>query len=258
MTLTQSDIIDILDGGTYPYSFPFFQQDRKFKIYPSVEVRKVQSDSNLTDIQKTEKSQTFEISFYIKYVRGEEDEEADRLAIENEILRVLEVADIEPSGKIFFENKNWQISTLDNEVRGSKSVLRFQFKDVTSTSGSGIVGAGDIIELNSETTPTQIQMLGLTIREGATVDTHMDDQGNVRYDPRDLRVGEYTISYESTTTLDSLISGIANGRTENNGKIIRGGVTTNYTFLIGQTTKSGQYGDLERATTNFFIIGVWV
>ena len=258
MTLTQADIIAILEGGTYPYSFPYFQQDRKFKIYPSVEVRKVQSDSNLTDVQKTEKSQTFEISFYIKYVRSEEDEESDRLAIENEILRVLEVEDIEPAGKIFFENKNWQISTIDNEIKGSKSVLRFQFKDVTSTTGDGIIGAGDIIELNSEATPTQIQMLGVTIREGANVHTHMDDTGNIRYDPRDLRVGEYTISYESTTTLDLLISGLADGRTENNGKVIRGGVTTNYTFLIGQTTKAGQYGDVERATTAFFITGQWI
>lgn len=258
MTLTQKQVKTILESGTYPYTFPIFLQTQKFTRYPSIEVRKVQSDSNLTDVQKTEKSQTFEISFNLKYVRDEESEEADRLAIENEILRVLEVEDIEPSGKIFFESKQWQTSNIDNQIRGSKSTLRFLFKDITSTTGSGIIGAGDIIELNSQTTPVQIQMLGVTIREGATVDTHMDDDGNITYDPRDLRVGEYTISYESTTTLDTLISGLASGRTENNGKVVRGGVTTNYTFLIGQTTKSGQYGDVERATTNFFITGVWV
>lgn len=262
MTLTQAAVIVILKTGTYPSTqkaLKYYQQRQKFPIYPFVEVRKVQSDSNITDVQKTSKDQTFEIRFYMKYTRPEAVEEADRLATENEILRVLEAEDIEPTGKIFFESKQWNTSLINEEIYGSKSTLRFTFKDITSTSGSGLIGAGDQIQLNSETTPLNIQMLALTTRKGFTIDTHYTDDKKSTYDPNLLtEFGEFTVTYEQTTAIKSIIDTLSAAGAENNGKIVRGGVSTNFSFYVGETTTNGSYGEVEKATTKFYAQGVWV
>ena len=262
MTLTQAGIITILKTGTYPTTqkaLNYYEQKQKFPIYPYVEVRKVQSDSNITDVQKTAKDQTFEIRFYMKYTRPEATEEADRLSTENEILRVLEVEDIEPTGIIYFESKSWNTSLIDDAIYGSRSVLRFTVKDISSTTASGIIGSGDKIELNSQATPTTIQMLALTTREGFSVTNHHDDDMIMVYDPSlNVDLGEFVVTYETNTTLDTLIQGISNSGVTNNGKLIRGGVTTNFSFLIGSTTKTGIYGEIEKATTTFYATGIWV
>jgi len=262
LTLTQAAIIVILKTGTYPTTqkaLNYYEQKQKFPIYPFVEVRKVQSDSNITDVQKTAKDQTFEIRFYMKYTRPEAVEEADRLATENEMLRVLEDEDIEPAGIIYFESKQWNTQIIDDTIYGSKSVLRFTFKDITSTSSSGLIGSGDQIELNSQATPLSIQILALTTRKGFSIDTHYTDDRRDVYDPNLLiEFGEFTITYEQTTVIKAIIDGLSAIGNTNNGKIIRGGVETNFSFHVGQTNTSGSYGEIERATTTFYATGTWV
>lgn len=261
MTLTQADIIAILQTGVYPTTqkgLRYYQQKQKFPIYPFVEVRKVQSDSNTTDVQKISKDQTFEIRFYMKYTRPEALEEADRLATENEILRVLELADIEPAGIIYFESKQWNTSIIDDAIYGSRSVLRFTVKDIDTTGGSGLIGSGDQIELNSTGTPITIQMLGLTTRKGFSIDTHYDDERNSVYDPNQLVVlGEFTVTYEQTSAIKTVIDSISASGLPNSGRIIRGGVPTQLSFLVGQTTTNGSYGEVERATTTFYATATW-
>lgn len=260
MTITQAEVITLLRTGVYPTtqtSLNYYEQKQKFGIYPFVEVRKVQSDSNTTDIVKTSIEQTFEIRLYLKYTRPEAIEEKDRLSTENEILRVLEDADIEPLGIIYFESKTWNTSIIDDAIYGSRSILRFSVKDVDTTSGSGLIGSGDQIELNSAFTPLQIQMLALNTRKGFAVDTHSTDDRITRYDPNMLvRDGEFTITYEQTTAIKAIIDSLAG--VENDGKIIRGGVETNLTFLVGQTTTNGSYGEIEKATTTFYATKTWV
>jgi len=362
MTLTQAGIITILKTGTYPTNqkeLNYYEQKQKYPIYPYVEVRKVQSDSNITDVQKTAKDQTFEVRYYMKYTRPEAVEEADRLATENEILRVLEVEDIEPTGIIYFESKSWNTSLIDDAIYGSRSVLRFTVKDVSSTTGSGIIGSGDKIEVNSaisaigsvtldtgasgsvdsitvnavnimnavipfntslaqtaidvaanintftstpnytavalnakititsvttgtgpngfvvvaNTTiitttdvnmagglaPTSIQMLALTTRDGFSITPHTDDTMITAYDPGiSIEFGEFTVTYETNTTLDTLFLGLSKSGVLNDGKIIRGGVTTQYSFLVGQATKTGIYGEIEKATRVFYVDSKWV
>ncbi len=362
MTLTQAGIITILKTGTYPTNqkaLNYYEQKQKYPVYPFVEVRKVQSDSNITDVQKTAKDQTFEIRFYIKYTRPEAVEEADRLLTENEILRVLEIEDIEPTGIIYFESKSWSTTLIDDAVYGSRSVLRFTVKDISSTTAAGIIGSGDVLEINSEVSatgsvtldtggsgsvtnitvnaititnasvpfnvslaqtaidvaaninaftstpnytavaanakititsvttgtgpngfaviattvtitttdvnmagglaPSAIQMLALTTREGFSTTTHHDDDMVVIYDPSlNINLGEFTITYETTVPLDSIIQTISNAGLTNNGKITRGGTTIQYSFLVGQTTKTGTYGEIEKASTVFNATGIWV
>lgn len=261
MTLTQADIITILRTGVYPTSqkpLNYYQQKQKYPIYPFVEVRKSQSDSNTTDIQKTSKDQTFEISYYVKYTRPEALEEADRLATENEMLRVLELQDIIPTGIIYFESKSWSTTLIDDAIYGSKSTLRFTFKDISSTSGSGLIGSGDKIELNSQTTPLLIQVLGINTNIGFTIDTHTNDERNTIYDPNILqRYGEYTITYENTPAIKAVIDTLSRTGNINNGKLYSGGTPTNYSFMVGQTTTSGSYGEYEKATTRFYATGTW-
>ncbi len=260
-TISQADIITILKTGIYPTTqkgLTYYQQKQKYPLYPFVEVRKIQSDSNTTDVQKTAIEQTFEIRFYMKYTRKEADEEADRLATENEMLRVLEVADISPAGKIYFENKNWSTNLIDDQVYGSRSVLRFSVKDVDTTTGSGLIGSNDKIELNSDGTPTQIQILNLSVNKGFSVDRHTDDTRKVVYDPTQLvEHCELTVTYENTTAVENVIKTISNSGDENKGKFIRGGVSTNYNFLVGATSTNGSYGEIEKATTTFYATSTW-
>ncbi len=261
MTLTQAEIIAILETGTYPTTqkaLRYFQQKQKQPIYPFVEVRKVQSDSNTTEVQKTTVDQTFEVRLYLKYTRPEAVEEADRLATENEMLRVLEVADIEPAGVIYFESKSWNTTLIDEAIYGSRSTLRFSVKDYDSTSGSGLIGSGDQVELDSNGVPLQIQILALTSATGFSVDNHATDDRRTVYDPNILiEHGEFTITYEQTTAIKTKVDTLSASGAIIDGKMIRGGVETNFTFHVGQTTTNGSYGEYEKATTKFYATGVW-
>ena len=88
-TLTPQQVTDIIKVGEFPYKLQFFQREQKFIIYPSVEVLLISSDSNTTDVLKTQIDTVFEVRLLIKYNRHDELEEADRIAIESEIIHML-------------------------------------------------------------------------------------------------------------------------------------------------------------------------
>ena len=258
-TLSSGDILDIIKGGTYPYPLQFFRRKQKYVIYPSIEVVKTQPDSKATsDAVKYTITSSWEVRLYIKYTRPLGIEEDDRADIENEIMRVLEEADLEPKGKIFFESLRWSKSPLDQEVFGSISTLSIEIHDIVPIE-DGIIGAYDILELNSETpTPTRVQILGYSVNsEGVTVEAHQDDQLLTYYDPSTKRELEFTITYLSTNTMDDIINTASKGREEVKGKLSRRNVNKKYNFFIGNTTKSGLYADVEKSTTQFYVTGTW-
>ena len=265
-TLTQQDVVDILKEGTYPYkgnTIPFFIQKQKFPIYPSVEVRRVGSPSTTSDVQKTQTDTTFEIKLLLKYTREEEFEEADRLVTEDEILKLLEDANIPPPNKIFFEQKNWNTAVVDQAIFGSESTLRFIFREIISSTGDGFVGADNEFELDSLgqgspiSGPLVAQVLGINDTSGAVVDQHSIDSGEMQYDPRELREGELRITYENTADLEALIKQLTDDREEFEGKFVRAGVVQQVVLLLGNTTRSSKYTEVESATTDFYVVGFW-
>ena len=259
VSLNPSDIITTLKSGNYPYELQFYERRQKFVIYPSVEVVKTKPDSRTAnDPTKYTVSSSFEINLYIKFTRSPNAEETDRAKIENEMLRVLEEADTEPKGKIFHESFDWSRSPLDQEIFGSISTLRFEYKDVIPIN-DGIVGAYDKLELNSDSaTPTQVQILTYQVMgEGADIEKHQDDELITYYDPTTKRELEFQITYESSNAMDSIINTASKGRGEIKGRLFRGTETTKYNLLVGNTTKMGQYGDIEKSTTGFFVTGDW-
>ncbi len=261
MSLTQQDVIDILKTGTYPYTLHYFKQEQKFPIYPSVEVRRVSTPSNTTDVQKLQIDTTFEIKLLLKYTRDPDFEEADRLVTEQEIIDVLEDADIPPPGKIFFEQKNWNTQTIDTAIFGSHSVLRFIYREIQSTTGEGIIGAFSDLELDTPSdflsSPLELQVLEFSDSGGATVHRHHQDSGESGYDPHELIEGEFSITYEETNDTSADIKQLTDAREEVRSQLTRGTVTENVTLLLGTTTKRGSYGEVARATTQFFITGTW-
>lgn len=258
MTLSQSDIETILKTGVYPYTLQYYRRKQKFPLYPSIEVLKTQPDSTTTDITKTSTESQFEITLLIKFTRRQEEEEVDQITIENEIQRVLKVADIEPTGKIFFESGSWSRQLLDQEIFGSKSILRFTYRNITSTSGSGVIGASATLELNSDGTPTVIQLLDYDVSgEGVDIQSHIDDTGITQYDPISIKELEIRVTYENTDTIETIIETAGDNRLDIKGKITRNGVVKNHTFLVGNTTKRGQYSDIEKATTTLYVTGTW-
>ena len=260
-TITQQDIINILKTGTYPSTqkpLNYYQQKQPFPVYPCVEVRKVQSDSNLTDIEKTSVDQTFDISYYVQYTRPEQYEEADRLATENEILNKLENNDFIPTGIIYFESKQWNTATIDDQIFGSKSTLRFTIKDLSTTDGVGNKGSNVQIELNTNTTPLTIKVLNMDKAKGFDTTSHTIDSGNVKYDPSGLiEFGEFTITYKNTDAIEAVIDALSAAGVENQGRLIENGTPTKYVFLVGRTTTRGAYRDVEKATTRLLATGTW-
>ena len=263
-TLTQKQVIDIIKAGTYPYkALQFFIQKQKFPVYPSIEVRRVGSPSTTSDVQKTQIDTTFEIKLYLKYTREEEFEEADRLVTEDEILRLLEDFNVPPPNKLFFEQKNWNTATIDQAIFGSESTLRFIFREIISTTGEGIIGEDNqiIIDPLGESTPLvgplTIQVLALSDLSGATVDQHSIDDGEIQYDPRELRDADLSVTYEATQDTDALIKQLTDDREEFKGILTRAGVSRNVLFLLGASTRTAQYTEVERVTTQFFVVGTW-
>ena len=68
---------------------------------------------------------------------------------------------------------------------------------------------------------------------------------------------EFQITYESSNAMDDIINTASKGRGEIKGRLFRGTDTTKYNLLVGNTTKMGQYGDIEKATTGFYVTGNW-
>lgn len=263
-TLTQDQVVTILKTGTYPYKIlRFFTQKQKFPDYPSVEVRRTGSPSTTSNVQSTTIDTTFEVTLLLKYTREEEFEEADRLVTEDEILTLLENVDLPPPGKIFFEQKTWNTTPIDEPIYGSKSVLRFTFREILSTTGEGIVGAYNSFELDSTGAgspllgPVSIQILALNDISGVTVDSHSIDTGQMQYDPRELTEGEINITYESTPTIDALVDQLFTAREEFKGKLVRNGVSKNVLFLVGTSTRTSAYEQVEKVTTAFYVVGTW-
>lgn len=259
MTFSSTDIINILKSPTeaYPYTFLFYYQEEKLPIYPRCEVVKVQSESNTTETTKRTKDVTFEIRLYTKYTRLPQVEETDRENIERIITDTLEAYDFLPTQKIYFESKQWNHRVVDYDIRGSVSTLRFKYTEILSTTGSGIVGSTTTWEVNSQTTPTVIKVLNFTFDSGVDVVEHNQDDGIIQYDPIRNDAGKITITYENTSTIDTLIKSLTDSMTENNGRFTHGGITTNYIFLLGATVKSNSYGDIERATTTIYLQSTW-
>ena len=263
---SQADVITQLQTGTYPTTqkgLSYYQQKQKFPIYPFVEVRKVQSNSATTDIQKESEEQVFEIRFYMKYTAPESVEEADRIATENELLARITAKDWIPTGVIQLESKTWTTQIIEDPIYGSKSTLRFSIKDVDTTSGSGLIGADDKLELNSGIAGTfQIQILNLQTSQGFNMDPHFNDKREKIYDPNQLiKYGEFTITYENTNAIQNAIKLINDTGSGCNGRYIRGKGANQqikqFSFQIGNTTTQGTYGEIEKATTTFYANGTW-
>ena len=256
-SLTPIQVVDILKKGTFPYKLQFFTREQKFPYYPTVEVLLISSDSNTTDVLKTQIDTVFEIRLLIKYQRSDELEEGDRIAVESEIIDLLEDFNVPPPNEIIMEQKTWNSSILDAEIYGKRSVLRFTYRDFKSTTGEGIEGTANFIELFTDTNPLQIKMLSWDSTEGATIDSHSIDTGERQYDPRELTEFEIRVTYENTFEIENALKPARDTREEVNGRMTRDGVIRNFTFLIGTTTKAGRYTEIEKATTAFYVTGIW-
>ena len=183
-SLTPEQVRDIIKQGTFPYKLQFFVREQKFIVYPSVEVLLISSDSNTPDVLKTQIDPVFEIRLLIKFSRRDEFEEADRIAIESEIIDLLEDFNVPPPNEIIFEQKTWNTSIIDAEIYGKRSVLRFTYRDFKSTTWDGIEVTANFIELFTYTNPLQIKMLSWDSTEGANIDSHIVVSGDKQYDRR--------------------------------------------------------------------------
>lgn len=243
------------EKANYPYTIRFFTTVPKYPIYPYVTIRKIKPQGTQEDITTVTKTDGFEVKLHIRYTRDQEKEEQDQTTVENVILEALEGQDF-GAVALFSESKTWQRQPLQ-KLYGSTSTIMVTITDIASKSGSGIVGYTNKLELNSDGTPTQIQALRFEDNRGTTVDAHLNDAGVSYWDPISSEGHSFNVTYESTTALDSIINTAADSKDEIKGKLLRGGTTTNYLFLVGKTTKQGQFDNIERATTTIYVAGTW-
>lgn len=254
-SITATDLKTTLEGGTYPYTIRFYTTIPKYPVYPYVTIRKNKPQGTDEDFVTVTKTEGFEIKLHVRYTRGQADEEADQTTVENQILALIEGQNFGASA-LFGETKSWQRQPLQR-LYGSTSTIMVTIKDIATKSGSGILGYTEKIELNSDATATQIQVLRLGDSRGMAVDSHMNDLGATIWDPVTSETHSMDFTYESSTALDTIINTASDSRDEIKGKLIRGGVTTNYLFLVGKTVKSGQFDNIERATTTLYVTGTW-
>jgi len=240
---------------TYPYTLRFFTAVPKYPIYPYVVIRKIKPQGTQEDFVTITKTDGFEVKLHIRYTRTIEKEEEDQTTVENSMLTALEAQDF-GSAALFSESKTWQRMPLQ-KLYGSTSTIMVTITDIVSKSGLGIGGYTDKIELNSDGSPTLIQLLRMEDQRGTTTDAHLNDAGVSFWDPIASEGHSIQATYESTTALDTIINTAADLKEEIKGKLQRGGVTTQYLFLVGRTTKSGQFDNIERATTTFYVSGTW-
>jgi hypothetical protein len=253
--ITATSLLTILKAGSYPYSVRFRTTEPKFPIYPYVIVRKAKPQGSDEDYVTITKRDGFEITLFVRYTRTPDQEEKDQTAVEEEILSLLETTDFGAT-HLFSESKTWQRRPLQR-MYGSQSVITVNITDIVSKSGDGVIGAESKIELNSDGTPTQIQVLRLSDNRGTQVDAHLNDAGQSFWDPTSSEAHSLDFTYESTIALDTIINTAADSKDEIKGKLVRGGVTSKYLFLIGKTIKSGQFDNIERATTTLYVSGTW-
>lgn len=257
-SLSAETIKNILDAvTTYPYEIKFFTYEPRFPLYPYCVIRKSQPQGSVKTITDVTKQEGFEITFHIRYNRDFTEEERDQTEVEEIIISTLEGVDF-GTNALFSESKSWQRSPLEARgVFGSKSRLLVSVVDKQSKSGSGILGYTDKIELNSDSTPVQIQCLSFNETYGSAVESHYDDSLVTRLDPTTAGSHFISFTYESTAARDTLFKTLTDSRSEIKGKVLRGGVTTKYLFLVGNTVRSGQFDNIERATTTIYINGSW-
>lgn len=261
LIITADDIINLLKTGSYPYPLTqYFKFRQKFPFYPSVEVSRTQPDSYNEDVIKRDRNFQMEIRLYIKYNTLPDVELNNQATIENTMSDLLLNYDFQGRGKIFLETIGWSRTDLrggDGEVFGSISSVRLGVKDVTSTDGNGFVGAYNIMELNSDTTPVQFQVLNSSVKSGRGYVLHGDDNGIQVGDPTNFLQGEITLTYENTASLASLIQSLSLAGNTINCRFINGNTIYKYVILVGDTITSGGYSDVERATTRFTVNGTW-
>ena len=256
--ITATVLKTALEAGTYPYTLRFRTTEPKFPIYPYVLIRKAKPQGTDEDHVTITKRDGFEITLFVRYTRDQTTEEADQTTIEDAILVLLEAQDFGAT-HLFSESKNWQRQPMQR-MYGSQSRIVINITDIISKSGSGIIGANDKIALNATSganTGTIIQVLRLSDNRGTSVDSHLNDVGQSFWDTTSSEVHSIDFTYESTTALDTIINTAADARDEIQGRLQRGGVTTNYKFLVGKTTKAGQFDNIERATTTLYVAGTW-
>ena len=254
-SITATQLKATLEAETYPYTLRIYTYVPKYPIYPYVSIRKIKPQGSQEDITTVTKTDGFEVKLHIRYTRDMDKEEQDQTTVENTILGALEDQDF-GAVALFSESKQWQRQPLQR-LYGSTSTIMVTITDMESKSGSGILGYTDKIELNSDGSPTQIQLLRYADNYGTSMDSHMNDAGKSYWDITSSEVHTIDMTYEATTTLDTILKTAMDSREDVKGKLLRGGATTNYTFLVGKTTKAGQFDNIERATTTLYITGTW-
>jgi hypothetical protein len=250
---TATQIKDTIEAKTYPYAIRFYTYKPKYPIYPYIVVRKSQPESTRETITDVTKTNAFEITFAIRYTREQAKEEADQTTVENTIISALESQDFGATAN-FGEEKRWQRTPITSPIYGSQSTINVTITDMASQSGSGILGAEMTLAIQSGST---IKLLGLDQSEGAELASHKIDTGEIFRDFAGLERGAINITYESTNALDSEIATIRDSGDDKNITLTKKGTAKQYTVKFGNTTKRGQFDNIERATTSIYVQGTW-
>lgn len=170
VNLTAAQIKTILLTGTYSETIEInaslMQNDERRK-YPSIDVQNVTGQDKIKDLPTTTTTQTFLVHLWYRYRSFGEQHEPDIKSLEDEIFTTIDTnSNFSTDTKISI-TQGWRRDSETFPVRRSHSVLTVTAEELSSTSGSGIVG--DQVTITIPTVSGAIDVISVITDEAGII-----------------------------------------------------------------------------------------
>jgi hypothetical protein len=205
---TSSNLIDVLSEVTPVFkALRFFQYTQlpKQRLYPSVDIKESQPQSDDRTPQLIDFKTKFDINIYIKYSANKQQDLNNLEILERNIITSI-LSTTLTTGKIILEDNDFQRSSiLDNplKVEGIQSSLTLYFQERSAT--VGIIGLNQTLDIPGI---SGLQLIGETGDRGRNDTRRPNDKGFTKInkgEDSDVRYWEYMYTKSNYDTIRSLI-----------------------------------------------------
>lgn len=167
-------VIENIDTVFTSVDFYEFSQDPRQRVYPSIDIRVLNPQSNDATVQLIDKKTRFLISIYIKWSADRAQDTDNLNQLERNLLSAILGTTLN-SGDLILEDNDFQQSNIQDNpfnVDGIQSTLTIYFLERSAT--VGIIGLDQSLDIGSI---TGLKLLGETGPHGRLDKERANDQG---------------------------------------------------------------------------------